>query len=148
MAASNQHVMTMLKDMASKECTLAAEALANANRMADEAQQKYELLKQYRQGYLDHLYVQMEQGLSAEMYQNFQNFFRKLDMAISGQLSVVEQARQQVKVHQELWQESQRKKLSYDVLIQRTDKKLHQAALKQDQKMMDEHASRSTRARQ
>ena len=83
--------------------------------------------------------------MGAEAYQNFQNFFGKLDQAIAGQQDVLDAANQQVKVHQQLWQESQRKKLSYDVLLQRSDKRELQVEQKKDQKMMDEFAMRISR---
>jgi len=46
-----------------------------------------------------------------------------------------------------LWQESQRKKLSYDVLITRSDKRAAKVEQKRDQKMMDEFATRMTRVK-
>jgi flagellar FliJ protein len=84
-------------------------------------------------------------GMGAEAYQNFQNFLKKLDQAINGQQQLVEFTLQQVKVHRELWQESQKKKLSYDVLIERSHKHATKVEQKKDQKMMDEFATRISR---
>jgi len=103
---------------------LATEALAKAMKLVDEAQGKYDMLLEYRKGYQDNLAANLTKGMTAEAYQNFQNFFKKLDHAIAGQKDVVLIAQQQVKVHRTLWQESQRKKLSYDVLISRSDKRV------------------------
>ena len=145
MADQSAHVINMLKDMAAKEVELAAEALAKAIKWANEAQGKYDMLSDYRKGYADNLSKSMESGISAESYINFQNFLHKLDQAMSGQMEAVEQAQRQVVIQKELWQESQRKKLSYEVLSQRSDKKAHQAEQKKDQKMMDEYATRMSR---
>jgi len=145
MAEQSMQVINMLKDMAAKEVELATEALAKAMKGVTEAEGKYTMLQEYRQGYADNLGRSMEIGISAESYLNFQNFLRKLDQAMTGQLEVVEFAKRQVVIQKELWQESQRKKLSYEVLLQRADKKAQKIEQKQDQKMMDEYATRMTR---
>jgi flagellar protein FliJ len=144
---ANKQVVTMLKDLASKEVDAAAEALAKANRALDDANSKYLLLKDYRLGYYEKLNAQLQQGMVADVYQNFQNFFKKLDQAIVGQLNNIELAKQHVKACKDMLVQSQRKKLSYAVLGQRQEKKDLQLAQKRDQKMMDEFAMRSkTRA--
>lgn len=145
MATQSSKVLKMLNEIAAKEVELATEALARAMKVATEAQSKYDMLMEYRQGYLDNLNKSLRTGMNAEAYQNFQNFFKKLDQAIAGQKDVVEFSEQQVKIHRELWQESQRKKLSYDVLIDRADKRTAKVEQKKDQKMMDEFATRSSR---
>lgn len=147
MATQSNNVLKMLSEIAVKEVELATEALARAMKAADEAQSKHDMLIDYRKGYLDNMNKSLSVGMGAEAYQNFQNFLKKLDQAISGQQEVVELAKQQVKVHRELWQESQKKKLSYDVLIDRSDKRAHQVEQKKDQKMMDEFATRISRTK-
>jgi flagellar FliJ protein len=89
----------------------------------------------------------LEAGMNAESFQNFQNFFGKLDQAIAGQQEVVELANQQVIIQRQLWQESQRKKLSYEVLSDRSEKRILKVEQKKDQKMMDEFAMRITRTK-
>ena len=140
-------VLKMLQEISAKEVEMAAEALAKAMKMASEAQSKYDLLLEYRQDYVKNLNKILEAGMGAEAYQNFQNFFGKLDQAIAGQQEVIGMANRQVKVHRQLWQESQRKKLSYDVLLQRSDKREFKVEQKKDQKMMDEFAMRISRHR-
>lgn len=147
MTTKSNHVLKMLEEIASKEVELATEALAKAMKTLNEAQGKYDMLLEYRKGYQDNLNANLSKGMTAEAYQNFQNFFKKLDHAIAGQVDVVAFAEQQVKVHKTLWQESQRKKLSYDVLISRSDKRAVQVEQKRDQKMMDEFATRMTRTK-
>lgn len=147
MATHSNHVLKMLDEIAEKEVELATEALARAMKSAHEAQSKYDMLLDYRRGYLDNLNHHLSKGMNAEAYQNFQNFLKKLDHAIAGQKEVVLFAEKQVKVSRELWQESQRKKLSYDVLIQRSDKRAHKSEQKKDQKLMDEFATRMTRTK-
>jgi flagellar protein FliJ len=147
MAKNSTSTLKMLKEIAAKEVDLAAEALALAMKTVGEAQNKHDLLREYRQDYVKKLNKQMESGISAEEYQNFHNFFSKLDQAVIGQQEMVEFAKRQEKVQRQLWQESQRKKLSYEVLSQRTTKRELKAEQKRDQKMMDEFAMRAGRVK-
>jgi len=147
MAIQSSNVLNMLKEIAAKEVDLAAEALARTMKAATEAESKHTLLIEYRQDYVKNLNKILEAGMGAEAYQNFQNFFKKLDQAINGQGDVVEMAKQQVTIQRQLWQESQRKKLSYDVLSQRSDKREQKVEQKRDQKMMDEFAMRISRTK-
>lgn len=147
MATQSSNVLGMLQGIASKEVDEAAEALANAMKLANEAQAKQDMLNEYRLDYVKNLNKILEAGMGAEAYQNFQNFFSKLDQAIAGQQEVVEQANQQVRIQKKLWQECQRKKLSYEVLSDRSDKRVLKVEQKRDQKMMDEFAMRITRGK-
>jgi len=145
MATQSTAVLKMLKEIAAKEVDLAAESMAHAMKLAEEAQSKHDMLREYRQGYIEQLNKMLETGMGAEAYQNFQNFFKKLDQALAGQLEVVEMAKQQVRAQREVWQEAQRKKLSYEVLTQRSDKRELKIEQKKDQKLMDEFAMRISR---
>lgn len=147
MASHSGNVLKMLKEMAAKEVDLAAEALAHAMKAASEAQNKYDLLLEYRQDYVRNLNKILAAGMGAEAYQNFQNFFKKLDQAIAGQQDVVDMTKQHITVQRQLWQESQRKKLSYEVLSHRSDKRELKVEQKKDQKMMDEFAMRISRTK-
>lgn len=147
MAAQSSSVLKMLQSIACKEVDEAAEALAKAMKVATEAQAKQDMLNEYRLDYVKNLNKILEAGMGAETFQNFQNFFGKLDQAIAGQQELVELANQQVKLQKQLWQESQRKKLSYEVLSDRSDKRVHKVEQKKDQKMMDEFAMRINRSR-
>lgn len=147
MATQTSSVLKMLKEIAAKEVDLAAEALAHAIKAASEAQSKYELLLEYRQDYVKNLNKILEAGIGAEAYQNFQNFLKKLDQAITGQQGMVDMTKQQVTMQRQLWQESQRKKLSYEVLTQRSDKRELKVEQKRDQKSMDEFAMRISRTK-
>lgn len=147
MATRSNNVLGMLQDIASKEVDEAAVALAKAMKLANEALAKQDMLNEYRLDYVRNLNKILEAGMGAKSYQNFQNFFGKLDQAIAGQQEVVELANQQVKIQKQLWQESQRKKLSYEVLTDRSEKRILKVEQKKDQKLMDEFAMRITRTK-
>lgn len=140
-------VVKALKEIAAKEVDIAAEALTKAIKLLEEAEGKHNMLRQYREDYLNNQNALMESGMGAEVYRNFQNFFSKLDSAVSAQADAVEFAKRQAQKQREIWQESQRKKLSYDVLEKRSDQRQHKMQLKKDQNMMDEYAMRLGRAR-
>ncbi|OAM51261.1 flagellar export protein FliJ [Methylovorus sp. MM2] len=142
MATQQSVVLTTLKEIASKEVDAAAEKLAAANQLLKDANSKLDMLNEYRGDYVKKLDGILVSGFSADAYQNYQSFLRKLDQAILGQQDVVDSSRYQVNAQREIWQECQKKKLSYEVLADRSDKRAHQQQLKQDQKMMDEHAMR------
>ena len=145
MATRAAGVMSMLKEMAQKEVDTATEALAEAMKIADEAQSKYDLLVEYRNDYSKNLQQSLEMGIGAMAYQNFQGFFRKLDQAVKGQFEMLVSAQHHVLVQKKRWKESQRKKLSYDVLEQRDVNKQAKVASKKEQRMMDEFAMRVSR---
>lgn len=140
-------VVNALKEIAAKEVDLAAEALAMAIKVAGEAESKHAMLCQYREDYLKNQNNLMESGMGAEVYRNFQNFFNKLYQAVNAQGEVLAFAEKKVQRQREIWQESQRKKLSYGVLTQRADKREQKVQQKRDQNMMDEFAMRAGRAR-
>ena len=147
MAEKSMGVLLMLEEMAAKEVDLAAEVLAKSMQLADEAKAKQALLAGYKQDYVNNLHQLLGHGVSADTYQNFQQFFAKLDQAVIGQHELVVMANQQVQLHRQLWQESQRKRLSYQVLLKCSDKRALKIEQKKDQKMMDEFAMRSARSR-
>ncbi len=140
-------VVKALKEMAAKEVDLAAEALAKAIKVAEDAESKHAMLLQYREDYLKSQNNLMESGMGAEVYRNFQNFFNKLDQALNAQGEMLDFAKKQVQVKRGVWQETQRKKLSYGVLAQRSDKREQKVQQKKDQNMMDEFAMRVGRVR-
>jgi flagellar FliJ protein len=140
-------VVKALKEIAAKEVDLAAEALTKAIKVVEEAESKYNMLCQYREDYLKNQNALMESGMGAEVYRNFQNFFNKLDSAFNAQAEALEFAKRQARKQRDIWQESQRKKLSYDVLAKRSDNREQKVQLKKDQNMMDEFAMRVSRVR-
>lgn len=147
MAAQSTAVLKMLQEMAVKEVDLATEALAKALKAVDEAKNKEVMLENYKEEYLGNMKKSLGVGVTVDAYQNYQQFMVKLEQAISGQREAVKYAEGHLQVQRQLLQESQRKKLSYDVLLERADKRALKAETKRDQKMMDEYASRITRSK-
>ncbi|HAF01216.1 MAG TPA: flagellar export protein FliJ [Methylophilaceae bacterium] len=148
MATGSIEIIKMLKEIAEKEVNSATEALADAMKVADEAQSKYDMLVEYQKDYGKNLKKSLETGIGAQAYQNFHSFFSKLDQAVKGQLEMLETAKRHVQLQKRHWKESQRKKLSYEVLEQRQDTRQTKQLLKKDQQLMDEFAMRVGRKAQ
>lgn len=140
-------VVKALREIAAKEVDLAAEALTKAMKLVEDAEDKYQMLCKYREDYLNNQNALMETGMGAEVYRNFQNFFNKLDSAVNSQAEALEFAKKQAQKQRNIWQETQRKKLSYEVLAKRSDSREQKVQLKKDQNMMDEFAMRVSRVR-
>jgi flagellar FliJ protein len=98
---------------------------------------------QYRDEYAARFQANMTAGLTAMGYRNFQMFLNKLDDAISGQQAIVMQSKQREQVERTAWQQSERKRMSYDTLATRAEKEEQRKENKREQKMTDEQATRS-----
>jgi len=146
MASLSNNVLNTLLKLAEEELDSAVESMAKVKRAFDEAKEKGDMLHGYRQDYVNNLAQLLKKGLGKETHNNYQNFIRKLDQAISGQEELIIAAQYQLKVQREIWQEIQRKKMSYEVLLKRAKKKENLLNAKKDQKMTDEYASRPKRA--
>lgn len=145
MATQSTVVLKMLQEKAINTVNLAQDDFVVALKSVDEAKTKESMLIDYKKGYIDSLKQSLESGLNIESYQNYQNFLVKLDEAIEGQQGVVKMAEQTLKLKRSVLQMAQKKKLSYDVLLQRADKRQSKAEQIRDQKMMDEYAMRASR---
>lgn len=144
MTTISPQVLKLLTETAAKEVELATEALSKAMKQATEAQQKLDMLIEYRRDYLNNLSKTLERGMSAEAHQNFHHFLAKLDQAVAGQKDVLVSMQYQVTIQKQLWQESQRKKRSFEVLTTRKNQQAQRVALKKEQKDMDEFAMRAS----
>src|SRR6185437_9474148 len=132
-----------LIELASAETDEAAKRLGNAIRATDRAEKKLELLQKYRDEYSSRFEAKMAQGVSPMGYRNFQAFIAKLDEAIAGQQQVVQDAEQGVTRERGAWQQSERKRMSYDTLATRQQQQEAKLENRRDQKQNDEFATRA-----
>jgi flagellar FliJ protein len=132
-----------LIDLAMRETDEAAKRLGLAIRATEDTEKKLALLMQYRDEYAARFQANMARGLTAMGYRNFQLFMDKLDDAIAGQQQIVLQSKQRVQVEQTAWQQSERKRVSYNTLATRAQKEEQRKESKREQKMTDEQATRS-----
>ncbi|HEX7633649.1 MAG TPA: flagellar export protein FliJ [Noviherbaspirillum sp.] len=131
-----------LIDLATKETDEAAKRLGRAVRVSEEAEQKLQLLLQYRDDYIARFQSNMQAGLSIAGYRNYQLFLDKLDEAINGQQKIIQDAQRRVGTERGAWQSSERKRISFDTLATRAEKAYQLKETRREQKQTDEFAAR------
>ncbi|HJV52679.1 MAG TPA: flagellar export protein FliJ [Noviherbaspirillum sp.] len=131
-----------LIELATQQTDEAAKRLGRAIRNGEDAEQKLQLLLQYRDDYMARMQATLQAGLTASSYRNFQLFIDKLDDAIKGQQRVVQDAQRRVTRERGAWQDSERKRMSYDTLATRAEKVQQLKEARRDQKQTDEFAAR------
>jgi len=110
MIAANSKVDEIIvNEIAAKELRIATANYSEAESAFKEAQFKYEKLRQFRQDYADRFNNEMKDIIAEETHQGFRSFFSRLDVVILEQQENVDNARLQLKIQRQLWQESQRK---------------------------------------
>jgi flagellar FliJ protein len=136
-----------LIDLAQRESDACAKRLGAALKAVDDGEQKLQMLMGYRDDYANRLDAAQMAGITPFAYQNFVAFLGKLEQAIDGQREVLKHARVKADMEKKIWQESERKRLSYRTLNERAAAEALAIENKRDQKMMDDHAARTVRAR-
>lgn len=140
---ANPSALDTLIDLANKETDEATKLLGAALRAGEEADQKLDLLMQYRDDYAARCQSNLADGISTTHFNNFQIFMQKLDHAIVGQQKVVSDAKQRIAQARAAWQACEQKKMSFVTLANRASKESARRELWLDQKQNDEHAARS-----
>lgn len=138
----NIRVLKTLYNLAEQHCKEAAQALAREITKVDEGKKKLELLTEYHEDYRKFLDAKMTSGLMVRELINFQGFINNLESAVQQQNQSILSQEANVLVAKSKWQVCERKRLTYEALIQREQAKIliKEAAL--DQKLTDEFASR------
>lgn len=144
---SAKSVICTLQQLSAKAVDAAAEQLAASNKGLADEMNKLSMLETYRNEYSSKLSANLANGVDIQMHQNYLRFMHMLDDAIHGQELVVATAKQQVQEDQSAWQESNKKKLSYEVLGDRALQKQQLVDDRLEQKLMDEFAMRSSKVR-
>jgi flagellar protein FliJ len=139
--ASTQQLETLI-DLARRETDDAAKRLGAALKAVAEAEEKLNMLVGYRDEYGRRFDASQQQGITPMAYRNFQAFMEKLDTAIKGQQEIVRHSKARGDKEKQLWQDAERKRMSYSTLRDRAEAQELRKEAKRDQKAMDEHASR------
>lgn len=144
---SKSTALDTLIELAATATDEAARKLGLAIRASDDAAQKLALLTQYRDEYCARFQAGMAKGLSASEYRNYRQFVDKIEQAITGQTDAVRLSKERVSRERSAWQDSERKRLSYDALANRAKQDELMRAAKREQKENDEYAARSASTR-
>lgn len=112
--------------------------------IADQQQtaERVELLVRYRDEYQARFLAAAREGLGREQWRNYQAFLDRLDVAIAQAQQMAARSRQMMAEGQQDWLQKKGRVQAFDTLAQRHDARVNYAEGRQEQKDLDEHASR------
>ena len=112
-----------------------------AQQFANNQQDKYNGLANYRTDYIRQSQQRGMQGVQSRQFNQYLNFITKLDQALEQQNMQVQQAKKVAETRRVNWILMQRKRKAIDLLIEKELEKVAIKAQKQEQKMLDEIAT-------
>jgi flagellar FliJ protein len=139
----NTFRLKVVQDLAQKASDDAALLLGALNAEVIKAEQKLQLLLDYREDYRNRLRGTMNQDVHTAAWMNLQQFLGKLDEAIEQQRGACAQARDAVARGQSNWQSKQVQVKAYGKLEQRHQAGELERVKKFEQRATDEFAARS-----
>ncbi|MFH0130226.1 flagellar export protein FliJ [Variovorax sp. EL159] len=139
---SSKLPLDMLIDLAQNQTDDAARRLGALQSAHLSAQQKLDLLLQYRQDYHDQLDALMRGGLPSSQWRNYRNFLGTLDGAIEQQRAIATQTENRLDRGRTDWQQEKRRLNSFDTLAERVRLQALMVEAKREQRDSDERAAR------
>ncbi len=140
---ANASALATLISLARKASEDAATRLGASQRAYEDARQKLALLCQYRDDYALRCQASLHGGIGTAQLANFQAFMHKLDHAIGGQQTALDEAHARVAQARDAWVQCEQKKMSYTTLAERADHAAQRRESIREQKQNDEFAARS-----
>jgi len=131
-----------LMNLAQHQNDSATRKLGQLNKQQQSAQQKLDILLEYRKDYQTRLHETSRNGMDQAELRNFQQFIDKLDDAISQQTRLVEHSKISTQAGRSEFDTTQRKLKSFDTLQQRHIEEQKKAGRQSEQKAQDEHTGR------
>lgn len=139
--------LKVVQDLAQQQSDTAATRLGVINAESVRAEQKLDMLLEYREEYRERFRSTMHRDVDSAGFKNFQQFLEKLDEAIEQQRGAFLTTRQAVLTGQREWQSKQIKVKAYDTLAMRHES-VQSARMKRiDQRVTDEFAARAHHAK-
>lgn len=106
------------------------------------AAERVELLLQYRDEYQARFLDAARNGIDRDQWRNYQSFLDRLDTAIEQAHATVSQSQQLTAAGQQEWLQKRGRVKAFDTLAERHRARVHYEESRQEQKGLDEHASR------
>lgn len=135
--------LKVVQDLAQQQSDTAATRLGVLNAESAKAEQKLNMLLEYREEYRERFRSTMHQDVHSAGFKNFQQFLEKLDEAIEQQRHTFLATRQAVLNGQREWQSKQIKVKAYDTLAVRHESVQSERMKRIDQHVTDEFAART-----
>jgi flagellar FliJ protein len=107
-----------------------------------QAAERLDLLVQYRDEYHARFLAAAREGISREQWHNYHAFLERLDVAIAQARQMMAHSRQLTAAGQQEWVQKKGRVQAFDTLAQRHEARMNYAEARQEQKDLDEHASR------
>jgi flagellar FliJ protein len=139
----NTFRLKVVQDLAQKASDDSATRLGALNAEVTKAEQKLQLLLDYREDYRNRVRGTMNHDVHTAAWMNLQQFLGKLDEAIEQQRAACAAARTAVVRGQTDWQSKQIHVKAYDTLEQRHQATKLERVKKLEQRATDEFAARS-----
>lgn len=133
-----------LVNLAQKNNSEATRKFGQLNQQQQAAQEKLNSLQQYRKDYQLRFQESARNGMDPTEMRNFQDFIKRLDIAIEAQKLAVEQSQRSLQAGRTELQDAQRKMKSFDTLAQRHADSIRKIEAKAEQKATDEFAGRKS----
>ena len=140
---TNAFTLKTLLDLAQDKSDAAATRLGRLNVQAQSAEQKLQILIEYRREYEHNFQELSKTGVDQAKWLNFRAFMVKLDTAISEQEKTVSNSQNRVQLGRTDWHAEQHKLKTYDTLSQRHRAAEIKRASKIEQRDQDELSSKS-----
>lgn len=120
------------------------QAVLALNNARGELEGYYEQIRQiekYRLDYCNQLLERGKKGLTASQYGHLNKFLVQLDETLTKQKSTEDHFVTQLSNCEHYWQETRKKRRSYEWMIEKREKEKQTLLDKQEQKMMDEFST-------
>ena len=140
---TNAFTLKTLLDLAQDKSDAAATRLGRLNVQAQSAEQKLQLLIEYRREYEHNFQELSKTGVDQAKWLNFRAFMVKLDTAILEQQKTVSTSQNRVQLGRTDWHAEQHKLKTFDTLSQRYQVAETRRAAKQEQREQDEQTIKS-----
>ena len=138
---ANEFRLKVVQELAQQHCDEAATRLGRLNVEAAKAQQKLDMLLQYRDEYQARFRATTNQDVAS--WRNFHEFLNKLDEAVEQQRATCLTHQQAVQRGQRDWQSKKVKVKAFGTLEQRHEMALAERQKKLEQRATDEFAARA-----
>jgi flagellar FliJ protein len=141
--AQNTFRLQVVQELAQKDSDKAAKRLGHLNAEVAKADQKLQMLIDYREEYRQRFRGTLNSDVLSTGWKNFQQFLVKLEEAIEQQRAACEMARHAALGGQRNWQAKQIRVKAFDSLEQRHRMQIEARTKKIEQHASDEFASRA-----
>jgi flagellar FliJ protein len=143
MRMANPSSLEVLVNLAEHRSEQVARNLGLLITRGEQGESKLQLLRNYLGEYRDRMEEAVREGLDGERLRNYLTFIARLERAIAEQATEVAAAKHRIESEKSRWREQERERRTFEMLLERRRAQAEHLEARQQQKQMDEFASRS-----